>query len=77
MGIMTGRICDALGEKQILKRVVFIVLFVLLTCVAWSKAASTGSISESAREISVAYDVDVVVVGGGIPTFSSIFTDLR
>ncbi|MHC4569407.1 MAG: FAD-dependent oxidoreductase [Planctomycetota bacterium] len=47
-----------------MKRIVCVSLFVLLACVALSQAASTSTVTESAREIPVAYDVDVVVVGG-------------
>ena len=47
-----------------MKRTVYISLCVLLTCVPLSQAASRSSVNESAREIPVAYDVDVVVVGG-------------
>jgi len=47
-----------------MNRTVYISLFVLLYCVFYSQAAGKTVVSESAREIPVAYDVDVVVVGG-------------
>ena len=47
-----------------MKRTVFISLFVLLACAACSQAAGRSTVNESARGIPVAYDVDVVVVGG-------------
>jgi len=47
-----------------MKRIARVLSLLLLSSVLCSPAAHSGTVNESARDIPVAYDVDVVVVGG-------------
>ncbi|MHC4432808.1 MAG: FAD-dependent oxidoreductase [Planctomycetota bacterium] len=47
-----------------MKKIAHILSFMLAICLFCSPAAQSSTVHESAREIPVAYDVDVVVVGG-------------
>ncbi|MHC4494916.1 MAG: FAD-dependent oxidoreductase, partial [Planctomycetota bacterium] len=47
-----------------MKKIIPILLFIMLFCVPCTHATQASIVNESARDIPVAYDVDVVVVGG-------------